>query len=53
MAGLLDKVDPKYSQEFAYLQKKFGLTPMDATLWRYLRTRPQNFPHVRDRQSVV
>lgn len=47
MAGLLDKVDPKYSQEFAYLQKKFGLTPMDATQWRYLRTRPQNFPHVR------
>ena len=47
MAGLLDKVDPKYSQEFAYLQKKFELTPMDATLWRYLRTRPQNFPHVR------
>jgi len=47
MAGLLDKVDPKYTQEFAYLQKKFGLTPMDATLWRYLRTRPQNFPHVR------
>ena len=47
MASLLDKVDPKYSQEFAYLQKKFGLSPMDATLWRYLRTRPQNFPHVR------
>ena len=47
MAGLLDKVDPKYSQEFAYLQKKFGLTPMDNTQWRYLRTRPQNFPHVR------
>ncbi len=47
MAGLLDKVDPKYTQEFAYLQKKFGLSPMDATQWRYLRTRPQNFPHVR------
>ena len=47
MAGLLDKVEEKYAKEFAYLQKKFGLEPMDATLWRYLRTRPQNFPHVR------
>lgn len=37
----------EYRREYAYLQKKFGLTPMDPSLWRYLRTRPQNFPHVR------
>lgn len=47
VAGLLDKVDERYAGEFAFLQKKFGLVPMDATRWRYLRTRPQNFPHVR------
>lgn len=40
-------VDGRYAREFAYLQKKFGLEPMDGSLWRYLRTRPQNFPHVR------
>lgn len=46
-AGLLGKVDERYSKEYDYLRHKFGLQPMDATLWRYLRTRPQNFPHTR------
>lgn len=48
-AGLIDKTSDadKYNREYSYLQKKFGLEPMDSMLWRYLRTRPQNFPHVR------
>lgn len=46
-AGLLGKVDGKYAKEYDYLRRKFGLDPMDSSLWRYLRTRPQNFPHVR------
>ena len=46
-AGLLGKVDEKYSKEYEYLRHKFGFQPMNAALWRYLRTRPQNFPHVR------
>ncbi len=46
-AGLLDKVEPRYAKEYAYLARKFSLTPMDAAQWRYLRTRPQNFPHAR------
>lgn len=46
-AGLLDRVDEKYAREYAYLKHKFGLQPMDTSMWRYLRTRPQNFPHVR------
>lgn len=46
-AGLLDRVDEKYSKEYSYLQKKFGLEPMNNVMWKYLRTRPQNFPHVR------
>lgn len=46
-ASLLDRVDERYAAEYAYLKHKFGLEPMDAVMWRYLRTRPQNFPHVR------
>ena len=46
-SGLLDKVEEKYAREWAYLSKKFSLTPMDASQWKYLRMRPQNFPHVR------
>ena len=33
--------------EYAFLQNKFGLQPLDAQLWRFGRLRPQNFPHVR------
>jgi len=33
--------------EYTYLAHKFGLTPMDHRLWRFLRLRPQNFPHLR------
>jgi hypothetical protein len=33
--------------EYLYLQHKFGLQPMDGAQWRFLRLRPQNFPHIR------
>ena len=33
--------------EYRYLAHKFGLRHMDAGLWRFLRLRPQNFPHIR------
>ena len=61
-AGLLDlsTVPPHYHQdalndgyfarlrnEYQYLAHKFSLTPMDASQWRFLRLRPQNFPHIR------
>lgn len=46
-AGLLDRVDEKYAREYAYLQHKFSLQPMPSGMWKYLRMRPQNFPHVR------
>jgi hypothetical protein len=45
-AGLLDHVEQKYSQEYSFLKKKFHLTPMDGSRWKY-KTRPQNHPHVR------
>ncbi|MBR5440028.1 MAG: DUF2851 family protein, partial [Prevotella sp.] len=33
--------------EYLYLQRKFSLQPIDPKRWRFLRLRPQNFPHVR------
>ena len=33
--------------EYLYLQRKFSLQPIDPKLWRFLRLRPQNFPHIR------
>ena len=33
--------------EYLYLAHKFSMKPMDFHLWRFLRLRPQNFPHIR------
>lgn len=33
--------------EYLYLAHKFGLVPMDAGQWRFLRLRPENFPYIR------
>ena len=61
-AGLLEKgsiperkremaeLDPylaRLRKEYAYLSHKFGLTTMDYNIWKFLRLRPQNFPHIR------
>lgn len=51
-AGLLEEAtgDDYYlrlQKEYAYLQHKFELVPMDASQWRFLRLRPNNFPHIR------
>jgi len=61
-AGLLgaDSVKPERQDdyfrrlqgEYAFLSHKFDLHPMDARRWRFLRLRPQNFPHVRLSQFV-
>ena len=40
-------------KEYNYLRKKFSLIPMDSTLWRFLRLRPQNFPHIRIAQLAM
>ena len=37
----------KLRNEYQYLAHKFSLSPMDCRLWRFLRLRPQNFPHIR------
>ncbi len=52
MAGILDeeKNDEyfcKLKKEYAYLSRKFELKAIDSSLWKFLRLRPNNFPHVR------
>lgn len=43
-----DEYSVRLCKEFRYLQRKFEITRvMDATLWRFLRLRPENFPHIR------
>ncbi len=54
-AGLLEQRSDEYSKyyadlqkEYAYLSHKFSLSPsMDYRQWRFLRLRPDNFPHIR------
>lgn len=55
-AGLLDDspqngCDDSYlkllQREYAFLKNKFSLQPLPRTRWKFLRMRPQNFPHVR------
>ncbi len=33
--------------EFLFLQRKYGLIPLEKHLWRFLRLRPANFPTIR------
>lgn len=40
-------------KEYAFLRHKFGLEPMDPHAWRFLRLRPQNFPHIRIAQLAM
>ncbi len=42
----------RLSAEYKYLAHKFSLEPMDCKLWRFLRLRPQNFPHIRIAQMA-
>ncbi|GHT04712.1 hypothetical protein AGMMS49525_11350 [Bacteroidia bacterium] len=52
-AGLLDEdaIDDTYyiclKSEYEYLQKKYSLTPLENQIFKRLRLRPNNFPHVK------
>lgn len=54
-AGMLDTMrngnDGSYygrlSREYAFLANKFQLKPMDGSMWKSFRIRPQNFPYRR------
>lgn len=53
-AGMLDTsvhIFDEYYQtlanEYIFLAKKYSLRPMQPNVWKYMRTRPHNFPHRR------
>ena len=63
-AGLLEKPNPDPSlkgreekdsnaslyKEYEFMRVKFGLTPLDASVWKHGKIHPQNSPEVRIRQ---
>lgn len=55
VAGLLGRVnDERLTSEYQFLKHKFNITEeLKEADWRYLRTRPQNFPHTRIRQLAL
>ncbi|MCZ4223217.1 DUF2851 family protein [Pedobacter rhodius] len=51
-AGFLNnKFDGEYpiklQQEFRFLQKKYNIKPIEVSIWKFMRMRPQNFPTLR------
>src|SRR3984957_18102260 len=42
-----DEYPQKLKAEYEFLQKKYGLTPIENHLWKFMRLRPQNFPTIR------
>ncbi len=52
-AGFLNAIEEadKYTQglinEYAFLAKKYSLTPLDVSVWKFSKTRPANFPTMR------
>ena len=48
-AGLIHD-DDALEKEYGFLRTKFSLTPLDASIWKNARLRPQNSPELRIRQ---
>ncbi|WP_158828198.1 DUF2851 family protein [Mucilaginibacter lacusdianchii] len=42
-----DDYPNKLRSEYQYLRKKYGLSPIEKHLWKFMRLRPQNFPTIR------
>ena len=55
-SGLLEELDSENEEqsnlrnEYSFLQKKFSLVPIEKSMWKKSRMRPQNAPEVRIRQ---
>lgn len=43
----LENEDLKLAKEYEFLRTKFSLTPMDGSIWKHARLRPQNSPELR------
>ena len=57
-AGMLtgeakDDYQRALQKEYAFLQTKFSLQPLEAHIWKFLRLRPSNFPTVRIAQLAM
>jgi len=51
-AGFLDEIDGdeyylNLQKEYLYLQRKFNIKSIEKHLWKFLRSRPRNFPTIR------
>lgn len=44
---MFDEYFQELCREYMFLSRKYGLRPMRPEVWKYARTRPQNFPHRR------
>lgn len=44
---MFDEYFQALCREYYFLSRKYGLKPIRPGLWKYSRTRPQNFPHRR------
>jgi hypothetical protein len=42
-----DEYPNQLKREYQFLQKKYSLKPIDISLWKFMRMRPQNFPTLR------
>jgi len=57
-SGLLDATSTdeyalKLQHEYQFLKSKYALNPIDGSLWKLLRLRPDNFPHIRIAQFAA
>lgn len=50
---LNDEYSLKLKKEYNFLRVKFDLQPINAELWKLLRLRPDNFPHIRIAQFAA
>lgn len=49
-ASLIPEEAKDLKKEYEFLRTKFSLMPMDQTIWKHARMRPQNSPELRIRQ---
>lgn len=48
-----DEEKQRLAREYAFLRTKFGLTPLQKSVWKQARMRPQNSPEKRIRQFAL
>ncbi len=49
----LDEYPNRMKKEYDFLRKKYNLTPLKKSVWKFLRLRPRNFPTIRIAQLAA